>query len=232
MKTKLTFIILATMVIFPCFASPSDDYDQINNLLLPGEIPVTTTLMPIHDKDAFLPQGNPDGSLTIFKKNNFQVRIMPMTFSGVRSASEKSTEEFNESIKQYEENIKTNPSDYDACIMLASLYIERGADGDADLAINHSSRALTLQKDDPHAFYLRGLAYHAKGDAPSRIKALDDFEQVLKTDIPDMQGIYYVMGMIYYREDNINKAIETFEKVTAIDPDFADVKEILEMLKN
>jgi tetratricopeptide (TPR) repeat protein len=157
---------------------------------------------------------------------------MPMTFGGVRSASEKSTEEFNELINQYQENLKTNPSDYDACIMLASFYTERGADGDADLAINYSNQALTLQKDDPHALYLRGLAYHAKGDAPSRARALEDFELVLKADIQDMQGIYYIMGMIYYREDNTEKAIEAFEKVTAIDPDFADAKEILEMLKN
>jgi hypothetical protein len=53
MKTKLIFIIALVMVVIPCFASPSDDYDQINPLLLPGELPVPTTILPIHDKDAF-----------------------------------------------------------------------------------------------------------------------------------------------------------------------------------
>ena len=111
--------------------------------------------------------------------------------------------------------------------MLAGLHIDRGLPGDADLAVKYSDRALTISKDDPQALYARGLAYSEKGD---NAKALNDLTAVLMSNIQSMKGVYYVMGMIQYKEGKIDEAIASFEKVKAIDPEFVDIDEILEGL--
>ena len=234
MKTKTVLFILAMMgiVLFGCTSSPSGNSSQIRPSF-DGFTP-DGQLRPLilEPNPNSLPQYNQDGSVTAFTVNGIAFKFMPMTFSGSsRGALTRTTDEFDALIKQYEANLAANPQDYDTCIMLAGLYIDRGNNpGDADMAIKYSDQALAINNNDSDALYARALAYNAKGDDSSRAMALSDLEIVLRTNIQRMKGVYYVMGMINYKSDKIDEAIEAFEKVRAIDPGFIDTDEILEVL--
>jgi len=235
MKTKIAlFVLVVTGIVhFGCVSNPSGSSSQSNpnsEGFSSGDHPTTT----IHKITPQLPQYNRDGSLTLFTTKNIAFKIMPMTNArgslAGRGALDRSPDEFNALIKQYEEQLAANPQDYDACIALAGLYLDRGNPGDADQAVKYSDRALTIRKNDSDALYARALAYSEKGDGASRAKALNDLEQVLQSNQQSTIGVYYVMGMIHYRDEKIDKAIEAFEKVKAIDPAFVDTNEILEVL--
>jgi len=233
MKTKvLLFVLVVTgITVCGCASSGSGGSGQI----VPGfdgYTPVETTTYEYETK-AFQPAYNPiDGSVTVFTGKNFQIKISAMTKTGIRGrgALNPSTEESDKLIKQYETNLAANPQDYDSYIMLAGLYIDRGGEGDADKAVKYSNQALTIRKNDADALYIRGIAYSEKGDKPSRDMALKDLEVVLKTNLQSMKGVYYVMGMIYYKDGKIDEAITAFEKVKTIDPGFVDTNDILEAL--
>ena len=70
---------------------------------------------------------------------------------------------------------------------------------------------------------IRGIAYSENND----LKALNDLEAVLKKDTPMSKEILYTLGTIHFKEGDLEKARKTFETVKAIDPDFADVNDIL-----
>jgi len=233
-KTALFVLVVTGIVLFGCASSPSGSSGQINpsfDGFTPGGYTNSTTLE--YQVNTFQPQYNRDGTITMFTVGRVQIKILPMTNTrrSSRGALSRTAEEFNTLIKQYEEQLAANPQDYDACIMLAGLYIDRGDNpGDADQAVKYSDRALAIRRNDADALYTRGIAYSEMGDRPSRAKALSDLEQVLRLNLQRMKGVYYVMGMIYYKDENIDKAIEAFEKVKTIDPAFVDVNEILEVL--
>jgi len=174
---------------------------------------------------------NPDGSITLFTLGNVQVRIIPMKSQGTtRGAPDHTPAEFSAMTSQLTERIGDDPLDYDACIMLAGLYIDRGSHGDAELAVKYSDMALNIRNNDPDALYTRGVAYSEMGDGASRAKAITDLKMVLQSSIQSMKGVYYVMGVIHYKDGKIKDAIAAFEKVKTIDPNFADTGEILEEL--
>jgi tetratricopeptide (TPR) repeat protein len=227
MRTKIVLFVLITagIVLYGCAGTPKAQVTPSFEGFTPGG--TTTYAVLEFDASSLQPQNNPDGSITVFSKGNFQFKIMPMTRGDSRGALSRTNSEFDALIKQNEAKLAANPQDYDACIVLAGLYIDRGRDGDADLAVKYSDMALAIRQDDAEALYARGLAFNKKGDSS---KALGDLEAVLKTNIQSMKGVYYLMGMINYKDGKIDEAIEAFEKVKAIDPKFVDTDEILEVL--
>jgi len=229
MKAKIVLFVLVVtgIAICGCASGPSGSSGQINPSLdgfTPG---AASTVVYQYDPKAVKPIYNSDGSITVFTAGNFQVKILPMNFKGSRSALNRTTEEFDRLIGQYETTLTANPKDYDACIMLAGLYIDRGKEGDAEKAVKYSDQALAIRQNDADALYVRGIAYSEKGD---NSKALSDLELVLKTNLQSMKGVYYLMGMIYYKDGKTQEAITAFEKVKAIDPEFVDTNEILAAL--
>jgi len=233
MRTKIVLLVLTVtgIAFWGCASSQSGSSGQIKPSLdgyTPGEYP--TTVVYEYDAKGFQPTYNKDGSITVMTTGNLQIKILPMTNTTGRGALNRSTDEFDKLIKQYESSLTANPQDYDACIMLAGLYIDRGKEGDADKAVKYSDQALTIRKNDADALYVRGIAYNEKNDSSSRSKALNDLEVVLKTNLQSMKGVYYVMGMIYYKDGKTDEAITAFEKVKTIDPEFVDTDEILEVL--
>jgi len=233
MKIKIVLFVLAAagIAVCGCAGSPSGNSGQIRpnfDGFTPGEY--QPVVVDEYNSKAVRATYNNDGTITVMTTGNLQIKILPMTNTRGRGALNRSTEEFDRMIKQYEANLAANPQDYDACIMLAGLYIDRGKEGDADRAIKYGDQALAIRKDDADALYVRGIAYNEKDDPASRAKALDDLKVVLKTNIQSMKGVYYIMGMIYYKDQKIEEAITAFEKVKAIDPEFVDTDEILEAL--
>jgi tetratricopeptide (TPR) repeat protein len=230
MQAKMVSFILVIMgiALYGCTSSPSGSSSQYKPSLDGFTLRESTTYDALEfEINSLQPQYNADdGTITLFSKGNFQIKIMPMTFSGgTRGAGtlSRTRDEFDTLVKQYETNLAADPQDFDACIILAGLY----KDGNPDLAVKYSDMALTIRHDDPEALYARGLAYMEKGESS---RALDDLKMVLRRNIQSMKGVYYIMGMIHANNKEIDEAIEAFEKVKAIDPEFADIDEILERL--
>jgi tetratricopeptide (TPR) repeat protein len=233
MKTNVALCLLlaAGLVLSACSGSPAP-VDSRGNIqptfqnFTPGKASSNAAADGSESK-AYIPQYNPDGSITVFTINNIQVRILPMTGGISRGALSRSTEEFDAMITQYTQALEANPQDYEACIMLAGLYVDRASPGDAEKAIKYSDQALAIGKDDPQALLARGLAYAEQGDSP---KALTDLEAILKMNIQSMKGVYYIMAKIHFKDGKTDEAIDAIEKVKAIDPGFADIDQILEEL--
>jgi tetratricopeptide (TPR) repeat protein len=227
LKTKLVFflVIIAGIIFYGCVSVRKTQITPYFKDIIPGEN--TGYQVPEFEAGSMRTQYNPDGTITLFSKGSFHFRIMPMTDNNMRGALSRTNGEFDTLIKRYETDLAANPQDFDACIMLTGLYIDRGRAGDADLALKYSNMALSIRQDDAEALYARGLAYNKKGDSSL---ALGDLVTVLRTNIQSMKGVYYIMGTIYYKEGKTDEAIEAFEKVKTIDPEFVDTNEILEML--
>ena len=229
MKTAITILaLLAAAALVGCTGTPAN-VDRHGNMQPEIKALSTTensTIVEYEDK-AFIPQLNQDGSMTIMTFNKFQVKMMPMTDSRPKGALNRSTEEFDQETAKYKAALLANPQDYDACIMLAGLFIDRGSPGDANEAIKYSDMALTISRDDPQALFARGLSYSEAGEND---KALNDLQTVMTLNVQSTKGAYYVMGMIYYKENKTDEAIDAFEKVAALDPGFVDTNEILEVL--
>jgi len=229
MKIKIVLFVLAVTAFAVCgCAGSSGQIKPSFDGFTPEEYPINAA--DGYNSKVVKPTYNRDGTITVMTTGNFQIKILPMTNTRGRGPLNRSSEEYNRLIKQYEANLAADPQDYDACIMLAGLYIDRSKEGDADLAVKYSSQALAIRKDDADALYVRGIAYNEKGDSSSRSKALSDLKVVLQTNVQSMKGVYYLMGMIYYKDEKIEDAITAFEKVKAIDPEFVDTGEILEAL--
>ena len=240
-KSVLFALVIAGIVLNGCAGSPSySPSPESSGQIMPnfeGFTPEDYSGITVieYDPNSLQPQYNLDGSITMFSTKSVQFKIMPMI--GIKDQNppnrgplNRTAEEFDEKISQYEADLAANPEDYDACIMLAGLYIDRNDPGDADMAVKYSNQALAIRKDDSDAIYARGLAYSNKNDVSSRDNALGDLEIVLRSNVQRMKGVYYVMGMIYSKSVKIDEAIEAFEKVKAIDPDFVDTNEILDLL--
>ena len=226
---KITiFALLAAIILAGCTGTPvvTDSHGNILPEIKVVPAPDKSVLAEYQTKP-HVPQVNPDGSVTVFKFKGFPVKMMPMTDSRPKGAI-RPDEEIAVLIAQYEAALKANPKDFEACIMLAGLYIDRNAAGDADQAIRYSTMALSLNGDDPNALYARSLAYIEKGGNSER--ALNDLQNVLKLNVQSVKGVYYLMGGIYARDKKIDQAIDAFERVAALDPNFIDTKEILESL--
>ena len=232
MKTNIILIILiAAIILIGCGGTPVA-VDRFGNtqpvIIVPAVTPSSSETL-IYDSNSlsFLPSINPNGSVTLFRFNDFQVVVLPYTDNRTRSALSITTGEYDSQIAQYTRALEANPDDYDACIMLAGIYINRGLPGDAAIAIDYSNRALAISNDNPEALYARGLAHSENGQSQN---ALNDLTAVLRTNIQSMKGVYYLMGMIQFRAGDIDEAIESFEKVRTIDPDFVDVNRVLAIL--
>jgi tetratricopeptide (TPR) repeat protein len=223
MKIKIALFLLAAagIVLSGCTGSPAQ-VDRYGNMQ-----PVSQTYNPGPAYSNINPRHNLDGSVTVFSKGNFQIKILPMTVRRTRGASSGTTDEFDAQIAEYLETLQANPQDYDAYIILAGLYINRDKPGDAEEAIKYSSQAIEIDRNDIQALYVRGLAYAAQGEGP---KAISDLEAVLRPELEDPKGIYYIIGTVYYKDGKVDEAIEAFEKVKSLDPEFVDTSEILEQL--
>lgn len=233
MKIVLFILVVTGIAICGCAGGPSGISGQTKpsfDGFTPGEYP--TDVVSQYDTKVVQPIYNDDGSITVMTIGNIRIKISPM--NSIRSKGEnvpdRSPEEFDRLIKQSEAVLAATPQDYEACFTLASLYVDRNKKGDADMAIKYSDQALAIRKDDADALYIRGIAYNNKGDSPSRDRAINDLESVLKLNLQSMKSVYYLLGKIYSRNGNIDKAITAFEKVKTIDPDFVDVDDVLEDL--
>jgi tetratricopeptide (TPR) repeat protein len=137
-------------------------------------------------------------------------------------------DKFNAMVVKYKNEIKAKPNDHDLYITLGCLYINRNESGDSKRAFEYSDKALTIDKENPKALCIRGLAYYEMGEDK---KALEDLRAVINKDIPNKEGVYYTIGKIYFKEGKWKEARQAFKEVMALNKEFADVNEILADIK-
>ncbi len=122
---------------------------------------------------------------------------------------------------------------------------------DYEGAFEYSKRALDLDRINPEAYFIRGYAYMEKGDTSLAIrnfqaaadqdqKYYDAFmelgiiysalkkpisagylETAIRIDSSRVEG-YYLLGLAYQEQENIPKAVETYEKLIRSFPDFKE----------
>ena len=231
-KTLLFALIGAGLILYGCTGSPAT-VDRYGNAQPDRYNPRDGAAHPDSmvfefDSNAFKPAYNHDGTITVFSNKDFQIRILPMTNTRTRGASNKITDEFDVMIAKYESDLTENPNDYEACLILAGLYINRAGFDDFKKAVEYSNIVLAVYQNDPLALFARGVAYNAAGET---VKALEDLEAVLRANIGDDSGICYLMGEIHYREGRLEEARKYFEAVKTKAPEFAGIDEILEELQ-
>jgi tetratricopeptide (TPR) repeat protein len=98
---------------------------------------------------------------------------------------------------------------------------------DFSAMINDYTQKIEANPNERDAHIMRGLAYYKNYNYT---KAIEDLLTVSEMN-KGMEGVYYALGNCYYEIGKKDKAIEAFEKVKAIDPEFADIKKTLEDFK-
>ena len=141
------------------------------------------------------------------------------------------------------------PSNNDALLKLAEVYLILK---DYEKTFEYSGKALDLDLINPVAHFIRGYAYMELGDTTLAMKnfeaAADQdqayYEAYIELGIlysaqknplaagylqtatriePNRTEGYYLLGMFYQEQENIPKAVETYEKLLTISPDYKEV---------
>lgn len=94
-------------------------------------------------------------------------------------------------------------------------------------AINSFYKALSLLSDEPEFYLGRGVAYFY---LKSYYEAENEFEEVLKLDKKDFKARKY-LGIIYYNQGDIAKAIEEWEGSFKNNPSDLELKQKLDKAK-
>jgi len=143
---------------------------------------------------------------------------------------------------------KLDPSNNDALLKIAEVYLILK---DYPNTFEYTKKALDHDLINPVAHFIRGYAYMEMGDTSLAIKnfqAAADQDQnyyeayielgslysTLKNPLaagylqtatriePNRGEGYYLLGLAYQEQENIPKAVETYEKLLAISPDFKE----------
>jgi len=141
-----------------------------------------------------------------------------------------------------------DPGNNDALLKLAEVYLILK---DYSNAFEYTKRALDHDRINPVAHFIRGYAYMEVGDTSLAIKnfqaAIDQDQDYYKAYIelgslyftlkdplaggyfqtairiePNKPEGYYLLGMTYQEQENIPRAVETYERLLTISPDFKE----------
>ena len=86
--------------------------------------------------------------------------------------------------------------------------------GDAQLAIEHYTKAIDLNRQNPAAFNNRGNAYADLGDYKS---AIEDYQRTIELD-PNHAVGYSNLGLAHYDQGNYQQAVRDYDKAIELDP--------------
>ena len=141
-----------------------------------------------------------------------------------------------------------DPANNDALLKLAEVYLILK---DYQSTFSYTKKALDQDLINPVAYFIRGYAYMEQGDTSLAIKSFQasaDQDQnyyaafielgvlytalknpvasgYLQTAInidPNRGEAYYLLGMVYQEQEIIPKAVETYEKLLIISPDYKE----------
>ncbi len=91
------------------------------------------------------------------------------------------------------------------------------------LAIENLENALKLKPDYAQAHYLIAVAYDQQGREEEAIARL---EEIKETNLQDV-GIFFQLGMLYWRKEKLDEAQREFEEVIKLNPDYSNARYML-----
>ncbi|MBW6460108.1 MAG: tetratricopeptide repeat protein [Bacteroidales bacterium] len=150
-----------------------------------------------------------------------------------------------EALKRAEE---LDPNNNEALLKLAEVYLILK---EFQNTFEYTKRALDMDRINPVAHFIRGYAYMELGDTALAIRnfqvAADQDQHYYNAYVelgilymiqknplatgylqtataiePNRKDAYYLLGLAYQEQENISKAVETYEKVLVIAPDFKE----------
>jgi len=95
--------------------------------------------------------------------------------------------------------------------------------GNLDKAVDCLGQAVKLRPNDPEAVYMRGMAYARMGNL---FAAIQDFESMYSMATPsrlNKRDACYNLGKAYDELKKWDEAIQWYNRVTELDPDFVNV---------
>ena len=143
-------------------------------------------------------------------KASFQTAEKPVKKSRTANANN----EYDDTIRYYEDKIKLNPNDADAYYNLGEFY-ER-YEKNYDKAIECYKKAIKLKPNNADYYFNLGLVYEA--NKKDYDKAIECYKKMIKLD-PDDSDAYDSLVEIYefYKKD-YDKAIEYYKKMLKLFP--------------
>ena len=139
----------------------------------------------------------------------------------------------------YQRAIEMDPEYGDSYYRLASLVEKLGEDADASALYR---RAISLDPDHASAHYNLARLYIRQGreegqglmqafqDIKSYEKNLKARKRAVSRNPRDPQAAYE-LGMTYFERGRFTNAMEVFEKVVKLDPDFTEAREKLRQIR-
>jgi tetratricopeptide (TPR) repeat protein len=150
-----------------------------------------------------------------------------------------------EALKRAEE---LDPASKYAMVKLANVHLILR---DYQRVFEYTGKALDFDRISPEAYFIRGYAYMELGDTSLAIKSfqaaadqdqnyyaayieLGSLYMALKNPLangyfqtatriePERGEAFYLLGMAYQEQENIPKAVETYEKLLAVSPSFKE----------
>jgi len=169
----------------------------------------------------------------------FSVFIFAQNIANVRASLDRAQKAYGENnydlaIKEFSSVIVTLSgmgSDNRIVRMLALSYGMRGlsyeAKKDYTRAINDFSECLKTDTTDADWYFYRGRCYSEKEDYD---RAITDFTQAIKID-NKYKNAYFQRGYAYYYKSDLNRALADWEAALKLDPNNADIKRLIELVK-
>ena len=134
-------------------------------------------------------------------------------------------EKLNKAQSYLEKSIALKSDYAQAHFLMAQIYIR---EGDINATITKVQDLINISPNDPGLFFQVGLLYYRNNQTS---QAQSAFERAVGLD-QNYSNARYFLGLIYDGNGQKQKAIEQFEKIQTLNPDNAEVKSILDNLKN
>jgi tetratricopeptide (TPR) repeat protein len=138
--------------------------------------------------------------------------------------------DFAKMLSQFKEKVTENldSSDVRAHYDLGTAYKEMGL---LDEAISSFQAALRASADHLPTYELMGQTFIEMGQPEAAVRSLERAVESADTVEDELVGIYYYLGRAYEALDNRASAVEFYDRVFALDINFADVTERLRELR-
>lgn len=157
-----------------------------------------------------------------FKDYNEAIRLKPDYATAYKNRGDlfQDIDVYDLAIEDYSEAIKFAPNEIGYYVERGLMYIYEGAYdravADYNEAIKHLSK-LKIYLGDATLYFRRGYAYYKKGDSD---KAITDLSEAFQRGFNNHAIIYLYRGSMYYAIDNYDQALEDYDNVVRLCPNY------------
>lgn len=117
-----------------------------------------------------------------------------------------------EAAQAYENAIRMNPENYNACYNIVVIYKDLKK---YDKAINYANKCVLIDPNAEEIYSLLSFLYEAVNEIELSIKALEKASNLN----PEQYLYFYNLGVLYSKLKNVEKSIHNYEKVLELKPE-------------